>query len=88
MIEPNKTFPLAVPVTVGGQSYDKLILRRPKGREIRELRNGSARPGAAVGDLTVTMMANLAEVPEEVFDELDGGDFRAVENWLETLLGN
>ena len=87
MVDPNKTFELTVPLDIAGEKYAKVTLRRPKGREIRALRNASAK-GDPVGDLTVKMMADLAEVEEIVFDEMDGADFRTVESWLEGLLGN
>lgn len=82
-----KPFPLSVPVSHEGETYSEVTLRRPKGREIRNMRNRGSTPGIA-GDLTFEMMANLAEVPEGVFDEMDGGDVRKIEAWLEGILGN
>ncbi|WEK38689.1 MAG: phage tail assembly protein [Candidatus Brevundimonas colombiensis] len=88
MIDPNKTFDLKAPFDHEGQNVAQVRLRRPKGREIREMRNKASQPGAQSGDITFAMMANLAEQPEALFDEMDGVDVRQIETWLETLLGN
>lgn len=87
MVDPNKKFDLENPLDIGGQKYPSVTLRRPKGREIRAIRNASAK-GDPVGDITIKTMADLAEVEEAVFDEMDAADFRKIEAWLETLLGN
>ena len=88
MIDPNKTFDMKAPFQHEGETITEVRLRRPKGREVREMRNKASQPGAQNGDITFAMMANLAELPETVFDEMDGVDVRQIEAWLETLLGN
>lgn len=82
-----KAFTLATPVEFGGTTYKSVSLRRPKGREVRALRNRAPTPGIG-GDLTFEMMASLAEIEEGVFDEMDAADVRKIEKWLEDILGN
>ncbi|MRL67885.1 phage tail assembly protein [Brevundimonas sp. SPF441] len=88
MIDPNKTFDLKAPFEHEGETYSQVRLRRPKGRELREMRNAAGRPNAAAGDIYFKAYATLSELPEAVFDEMDGVDVRQIEAWLDSLLGN
>lgn len=78
-----KTFPLAYPVEVGGETITSVTLRRPKGREVRALQSGA---GANI-DRSFKLMADLAEVQLEVFDEMDAADIRKIDGWLNEILG-
>lgn len=78
-----KTFNLAYPVTFNGETVSSLTLRRPAGREIRALNNGS---GSQI-DRSFVMMASLAEREFALFDELDGSDIKKMDTWLNEVVG-
>ena len=78
-----KKFDLAYPVTYGGETITSVTMRRPKGREIRAMNNGK---GSNI-DRSFEMMANLAERPIELFDELDASDIKTMDTWLNDILG-
>ncbi|MFC5372897.1 phage tail assembly protein [Brevundimonas faecalis] len=81
--ETHKTFTLAFPKDFNGEKVKSVTLRRPSGREIRALQNGS---GSQI-DKTFEMMATLADRELDLFDTLDGADLRAIDKWLEGVLG-
>ncbi|PZO03976.1 MAG: hypothetical protein DCF29_10845 [Alphaproteobacteria bacterium] len=78
-----KRFDLDYPVSFGGETITSLTLRRPKGREIRAMNNGK---GSNI-DRSFEMMANLAERPTELFDEVDAADIKKMDTWLNEILG-
>lgn len=83
MSDTNKTFTLDYPVSFGGETITSLTLRRPKGREIRAMNNGK---GSNI-DRSFEMMANLAERPTDLFDEIDAADIKNMDAWLNEILG-
>lgn len=83
MSDTNKTFTLDYPVSFGGETITSLTLRRPKGREIRAMNNGK---GSNI-DRSFEMMANLAERPIDLFDEIDAADIKKMDAWLNEILG-
>lgn len=76
------TITLKFPFDFGGVTVTELSLRRPKVRDIRAMEKGKG----SDSDRSITMMANLAEVDPDLFDELDPVDFAAVNDWLEPIL--
>jgi len=64
------TIKLTVPVEVGGQKYEQLTFRSPRGRDWVRAENA----GGSKLDKMHAVLASLAEVPEEVFLELDHRD--------------
>lgn len=80
---PSVAFDLQFPVDFNGEVVKSVTLRRPKGREIRALNNGT---GSQI-DLSFQMMANLADREVELFDEMDGGDIKKIDAWLNKVLG-
>jgi hypothetical protein len=79
----SKTFDLDHPFEFNGTHIAAIALRRPKGREVRKMQNGS---GSAI-DRSFEMMANLAEVEPALFDDMDAADIRKIDAWLNTILG-
>lgn len=73
------THPLAHPITVDGEDITQIELRRPKGADMRKALNLTG-----AGEITASMIINLAEVSPKVVDELDGEDFMA----LSVIVGN
>lgn len=76
------SYKLQHPVTWNGESYSEIDYRRPKGRDMRAWMNG--RGGA--GDDLRKLMSNLAELPEDFFDELDGEDFMGFSDCMSDFL--
>jgi hypothetical protein len=68
-----ETYTLKHPVTVDGASYDSLSLRRPKARDLIK-----ARKAKDELEQMAAMVADLAEVPPKVVQELDAEDFAGV----------
>jgi len=62
---------LQYPVDVDGQAVHEISLRRPKVRD--QLLAEKAGGGAA--EQEVAILANLAEVPQEVIQDLDMADY-------------
>jgi hypothetical protein len=71
--------PLAYPIEVDGEKITEIELRRPKGADMRKALNMTG-----AGEITASMIINLAEVSPKVVDELDGEDFMA----LSVIVGN
>jgi len=76
------TITLQYPFSFAGQTVAELSLRRPKVRDIRAMEKGKG----SDSDRSIAMMANLAEVDPDLFDELDPVDFAQVNDWLEPIL--
>ena len=76
-------FVLDYPISFNGETVSSVTLRRPKGREIRNMGNG---PGSNL-DRSFALIATLADRETELFDEMDGGDFTKISNWLNKILG-
>jgi Phage tail assembly chaperone proteins, E, or 41 or 14 len=74
----NNTVWLAEPVLAYGDKINKLVFRRPKGKDERAC--GS--PINLQGDININsvfkLAARLAEVPDSTIDELDSADLIAV----------
>lgn len=68
-------FTLKLPVAWEGETIETFAYRRPKGRDMRRFTNRVGRNNSKVGDATVALLADLSEMPEAFFDELDGGDW-------------
>lgn len=78
-----KSFTLDYPVTFNGETVSSVTLRRPKGREIRELNNGK---GSQI-DRSFQLMASLADREVALFDEMDASDIKKMDAWLNEVLG-
>lgn len=74
---------LQYPITVDGETYNDLSLRRPKMRDMKKQQ--SQRDDL---DKATSMIADLAEVPLKVVDELDPVDFTAVSDWVGKCMPN
>jgi hypothetical protein len=61
-------YKLNYPVTVDGETIEKIVLQRPRGRQMRSL-SGSPK----LGDL-LDMASKCSGVLPRVFDEMDGSD--------------
>lgn len=70
---------LAHPGTFGGVEMTEIELRRPKGGDMRKALNLTG-----AGEITASMIINLAEITPAALDELDGEDFMA----LSAIVGN
>lgn len=68
---------LQYPVTYGGVEYTEFSLRRPKMRDMKKQQKK-----ADDLDKATAMIADLAEVPPQVVDELDPVDFTALSDWV------
>ena len=74
-------FTLTHPICLGGETLTSLSLRLPKGRDMRTIL-GAKNTGEGIHRL----MADLAEVPPEVIDELGLSDWSKINNWLQEQL--
>ena len=61
-----KSIPLAHPVTLGDTTYTSIDLRRPVGRDLRNLGQASNNY-----DLIFKLAAVLSGIPDPIFDLLD-----------------
>lgn len=68
---------LDYPVTVEGQEYKQLEMRRCK---VKDRRLADKQPTDA--DKEITLIANLCEVPPGVLDELDAIDYAKLQGTL------
>lgn len=66
---------LNYPVTVDGQQYNSLTMRRPKVRDQKAAEKGSE----SDADAETLLFANLCEVPPAVIDGLDMYDYAKVQ---------
>jgi hypothetical protein len=76
-------FKLDTPIIFEGVTIETLHYRRPKGRDMRRFMNGGDKPG----DKLVRLWADLCELPEKVFDELDGEDWTRLAGEFGGFLG-
>jgi hypothetical protein len=77
------TFKLSTPIIIDGAEIQIFQYRRPKGRDMRRFMNGGDKPG----DKLVRLWADLCELPEKVFDELDGEDWTRLAGEFGGFLG-
>lgn len=82
MAGPKHTITLNYPIEHGGQTYKTLELRRPKAGDVRAMGKGSG----SDADKSMRLIADLAEVPPAVIDELDMDDLSQVNDWLQPIL--
>ncbi len=78
-----ENYTLKHPVTVDGQDYTELALRRPKTRDLIK-----ARKCKDEVEQMAAMIADLAEVPPKVVQELDAEDFAGLGEVLARFLPN
>ena len=74
---------LDYPITINGAQVTRIRLRRPKVKDTlaaRKLAGDSA-------DQEIALIANLAEWAPEDVQELDGADYRKVQQALEAFFG-
>lgn len=69
----SNTVRLTYPVIVKGETYEELSLRRPKMRDLKK-----AQACKSDMDKAITIIADLADVPPSVIEELDPTDFKAL----------
>jgi hypothetical protein len=77
------TFKLNSPIISDGAEIETLHYRRPKGRDMRRFMNSADKPG----DKLVRLWADLCELPEKAFDELDGEDWTRLAGEFGGFLG-
>jgi hypothetical protein len=82
MSEPNGSVKLKHPVSVDGQEYASLILRRPKVRDML----GADKLGGSDAEKEIRIFANLCEVPPSVIEELDLADYQALQGVYQGFL--
>lgn len=75
--------PLAYPVKVDGVECAQLVMRRPKGRDMKLARRASN--GDDV-EMDTILFANLCEVAPDVIDELDLADLKRLQTTFESFL--
>ncbi len=71
------TVTLKYPVTVDGQEYTSLTMRRPKVKDRRV-----AAKQKTDEDKEITLISNLCDVPPSVIDELDSADYNHLQKAL------
>ncbi len=76
------TITLKFPVTVAGNEYKTLDMRRCKVRDRR-----LAGKKATAEEQELALIANLCEVPPEVLDELDSVDYKQLQDVLSGFFG-
>jgi hypothetical protein len=77
------SIPLQFPVTVDGQEYKSLNMRRCKVRDRR-----MAAKQKTDEDREIALIANLCEVPPAVIDELDALDYAKLTETLQGFFGS
>ncbi len=70
------TVPLQFPVEYQGQTYSELTMRRPKVRDQKHAAKASKDPA----EQELRLLCNLCEVAPDVLDELDLGDYKALQD--------
>jgi hypothetical protein len=70
------------PITLGGEEYTQLTLRRPKVRDML----GVDKQGGSDAEKEVRIFANLCEVPPSVIEELDLADYQALQGAYQDFL--
>lgn len=74
---------LQVPIDVNGHKYESLEIRRPKGRDLKKM----SRTKGSDNERMAAMLCDLAEIPPDVIDEMDGADFIAAARVVGDFLG-
>ena len=75
--------PLAFPVQIDGVQCAQLVMRRPKGRDMKLARRVSN--GDDV-EMDTILFANLCEVTPDVIDDLDLADLKRMQTAFEGFL--
>ena len=73
---PGVEIPLDHPVTVHGQEYSQVRMRRPKARDSRD----AQRPGEGSAHSEIRLFTSLCDVPLEVIEEMDMADYGALQD--------
>ena len=77
--------PLQYPVEMDGAKLEELAMRRPLVRDLRAAQR-AAGAGALPSDTEVRLFANLCEVPPDLFDKMDLGDYFRVQEVYQGFL--
>ncbi|MDH5179762.1 MAG: phage tail assembly protein [Gammaproteobacteria bacterium] len=77
-----KTIVLEYPVTVNGQEYSELNMRRPK---VRDQKAASVK-GKTDAEREISLFANLCEVEPALIEELDMTDYTAIQETYQDFL--
>ena len=75
---------LKYPVQAAGVVYDRLVMRRAKGRDLKLARKQA---GGDEAEMDSYLMATLCDVSVDVIDELDLVDLRAMQEAMRDFLG-
>lgn len=68
------TYRLRYPIEHAGEAIEELDYRRAKGRDIR----AALKTRSGGGDVYTSLLVNLFEHPEALFDNLDASDYMAL----------
>lgn len=72
------TIPLTYPVESEGAKYAEIQMRRPKVRD----KIASQKASTNAAEQEIAMLVDLCELPEEVFYEMDLGDYGKLQSQL------
>lgn len=75
-------YTLEYPVEYNGEEFTELAIRRPKIRDMKKfdkIKDGMSK--------SITMLADLADVPPGVIEEMDTADFNAASKVIADFLG-
>lgn len=78
-----KTFKLSEPITVDGETFSELKLRKPKGRDMRLMPTDTENVGTMY-----PFLASICDIPETVIDAMDGGDVMRLMREATTFLSS
>lgn len=81
-IRKQKRHPLVEPITIEGREVTEAVLRRIKGKDIRDMDRQDSDL-----DKTAFIICRLAGWPPEAFDELDAEDIDALGKIIEGFMG-
>lgn len=73
MTEQTVTVKLSIPVEIGDDLIEEIVLRRPKGKDLKAAMKGTS----AFSD-SIALAVRLSGQLPVVFDEMDGADLTAV----------
>lgn len=76
------TIKLEYPITVNGQEYTQLTMRRPKVRD----QKAAASQGKNDADREIALFANLCEVEPDLIEELDMTDYSVIQETYQDFL--
>lgn len=74
---------LTYPIKVEMESVPKLVLRRPKARDLSVMDSEKGDIGKAI-----VLIARLAGIPKSSVGQIDGGDFKKLQEVIESFLDN